>query len=81
MDSFIQKKDHKSLLEYSRGLMNRLLQYLKSQDLLDRVDRPSMTFRMESRSEFLDHNHNSHQHQDNKVHNQDSNNLVNNLHP
>ena len=81
MDSFIQRKDLKSRLEYSRGLMNRLLQYLKNQDLLDRVDRLSMTFRMESRSVFQDHNLNSHQHQDSRVHNQDSNNLVSNLHP
>ena len=81
MDSFILRKDPKSLLEYSRGLMNRLLQYLKNQDLLDRVDRLSMTFRMGSRSELQDHNLNSHQHQDSRVHNQDSNNLVSNLHP
>ena len=81
MDSFILRKDPKSRLEYSRGLMNRLLQYLKNQDLLDRVDRLSMTFRMGSRSEFQDHNPNSHQHQDSRVHSQDSNNLVSNLHP
>ena len=81
MDSYILRKDPKSRLEYSRGLMNRLLQYLKSQDRLDRVDRLSMTFRMESRSVFQDHNLNSHQYQDSRVHSQDSNNLVSNLHP
>ena len=80
MDLFILRKDHKSRLEYSRDQMKLLLQILKSQDRLDRVDKLSMMFRMESRSEFQDHNLNNLQHQV-KVHSLDSNHLDNSLHP